>query len=321
MDENKKRCAIGVDFGGTFVKMARVDEQGAIGARASFATTELKGVPGWLDEVERHVEALLADMPRDMEWAGIGVGVPGFVDYAKGFVHDLTNVPGWTAVPLAELLTKRFGKIARVDNDVNAMAVGECTYGAGQAYQHAVFLTLGTGVGGGLLINNNLYRGAYSMAGEIGHVSIDMHGVAAPTGRGGVEQYVGNKRIVERALQAIDGGRKSAILERAGGQRAAVSPKIICEAAEAGDELAREIFDFVADCLATMMASVSYLLQPQAFIIGGGVSAAGPVLFDPLRKHLNARLSPYFAERLVIKRAQLGNDAGVIGSATLTFLE
>ncbi len=321
MDENKKRCAIGVDFGGTFVKMARVDEQGAIGARASFATTELKGVPGWLDEVERHVEALLADMPRDMEWAGIGVGVPGFVDYAKGFVHDLTNVPGWTAVPLAELLTKRFGKIARVDNDVNAMAVGECTYGAGQAYQHAVFLTLGTGVGGGLLINNNLYRGAYSMAGEIGHVSIDLHGVAAPTGRGGVEQYVGNKRIVERALQAIDGGRKSAILERAGGQRAAVSPKIICEAAEAGDELAREIFDFVADCLATMMASVSYLLQPQAFIIGGGVSAAGPVLFDPLRKHLNARLSPYFAERLVIKRAQLGNDAGVIGSATLTFLE
>ena len=321
MDENKKRCAIGVDFGGTFVKMARVDEQGAIGARASFATTELKGVPGWLDEVERHVEALLADMPRDMEWAGIGVGVPGFVDYAKGYVHDLTNVPGWTAVPLAELLAKRFGKTARVDNDVNAMAVGECTYGAGQAYQHAVFLTLGTGVGGGLLINNNLYRGAYSMAGEIGHVSIDMNGVVAPTGRGGVEQYVGNRRIVERALQAIDGGRKSSIMELAKGDRGAVSPKIICEAAEAGDELAREIFDFVADCLATMMASVSYLLQPQAFIIGGGVSAAGPVLFDPLRKHLNARLSPYFAERLVIKRAQLGNDAGVIGSATLTFLE
>ena len=109
MDENKKRCAIGVDFGGTFVKMARVDERGAIGARASFSTAGLKGVPGWLDEVERHVGALLADMPRDVEWAGIGVGVPGFVDYAKGFVHDLTNVPGWTAVPLAELLAKRFG--------------------------------------------------------------------------------------------------------------------------------------------------------------------------------------------------------------------
>ena len=321
MNENKKRCAIGVDFGGTFVKMARVDERGQIGARASFATTDLDGVPAWLDEVDRHVQALLSDMPADVEWTGIGVGVPGFVDYAKGFVHNLTNVPGWTAVPLAELLTKRFGKIARVDNDVNAMAVGECVYGAGQAYQHAVFITLGTGVGGGLLLNNNLYRGAYSMAGEIGHVSIDRNGVVSPTGRGGVEQYVGNKRIVEKALKELDAGRKSTILALAGGNREAVTPKIICEAAEAGDALAKEIFDYVADCLATMMASVSYLIQPQAFIIGGGVSAAGPVLFDPLRKHLNERLSPYFSEHLVIKRAQLGNDAGVIGSATLTFLE
>lgn len=321
MNENNRRCAIGVDFGGTFVKMARVDERGEIGARASFATTGLDGVAGWLDEVERHAEALLADMPVDMDWIGIGVGVPGFVDYAKGFVHDLVNVPGWTAVPLAEMLSKRFAKPARVDNDVNAMAAGECIYGAGQAYQHAVFLTLGTGVGGGLLINNNLYRGAYSMAGEIGHVSIDMHGIVSATGRGGVEQYVGNKRIVERALKEIDAGRASSILDLAGGKREAVSPKVICEAAEAGDELAREIFDFVADCLATMMASVAYLIQPQAFIIGGGVSAAGPVLFEPLRRHLNERLSPYFSERIVIKRAQLGNDAGVIGAATLTFLE
>lgn len=321
MDENKKRCAIGVDFGGTFVKLARVDERGKIGARASFATAGLKGVPGWIDEVERQAHALLKDLPADTEWAGVGVGVPGFVDYAKGFVHNLTNVPGWTAVPLAELMAQRFGKPVRVDNDVNAMAVGECTYGAGQAYQHAVFLTLGTGVGGGLLLNKTLYRGAYSLAGEIGHVSIDMNGVASPMGKGGVEQYVGNRRIVERALKALDAGRPSTILERAGGKRDAVTPKVICEAAEAGDELAREIFDFVADCLATMMASVAYLLQPQAFIVGGGVAAAGPVLFDPLRKHLNERLTPYFAERVVIKRAELGNDAGVIGAATLTFLE
>ena len=145
MKENRKRCALGVDFGGTFVKMARVDDHGVIGARASFATTGLKGVAGWLDEVERHAHELLADVPADTEWAGIGVGVPGFVDYAKGFVYDLANVPGWTEVPLAEKLMARFGKPARVDNDVNAMAIGECTYGAGQAYQHAVFITLGTG--------------------------------------------------------------------------------------------------------------------------------------------------------------------------------
>lgn len=321
MNENKQRCAIGVDFGGTFVKLARVDEHGVIGARASFATAGLAGVAGWLDAVARHVDTLLADMPADVEWRGIGVGVPGFVDYARGFVHNLTNVPGWSAVPLAEMLAQRFGQTARVDNDVNAMAVGECTYGAGQAYQHAVFITLGTGVGGGLLINKALYRGAYSLAGEIGHVSIDRNGIVSPTGRGGVEQYVGNQRIVERAWQALDAGRASRILEFAGGRREDITPKAISAAAAAGDELAGEIFDFVADSLATMMASVAYVLQPQAFIIGGGIAAAGPVLFDPLRRHLNERLSPFFAERLVIKRAELGNDAGVIGAATLTFLE
>lgn len=321
MNENPNRCAIGVDFGGTSVKLARVDERGHIAARAAFATGTVGGVEGWLAAVERHVQELLQGLPADAEWTGIGVGVPGFVDYARGYIYNLTNVPGWTAVPLADLLRQRFGKPVRVDNDVNAMAVGECTYGAGQAYQHAVFITLGTGVGGGLLLNKTLYRGAYSMAGEIGHISIDMNGIPSPMGRGGVEQYVGNRRLVERALREMAAGRPSQILELAGGRREAVTPEIICRAAESGDELAREIFDFAADCLAAMMASVTYLLQPQAFIIGGGMSAAGAILFDPLRRHLNERLNPYFAEKLVIKRAQLGNDAGVIGAATLTFLE
>lgn len=321
MSENSQRCAIGIDFGGTFVKLARVDEHGRIGERASFATTNLNGVEEWLDEVERHVEALAAGMPPDAEWTGVGVGVPGFVDYAKGFVYNLTNVPGWVDVPLAERLQQRFGKTAKVDNDVNAMAVGECTFGAGQAYQHAVFVTLGTGVGGGLLLDNKLYRGAYSMAGEIGHVSIDRNGVESPMGRGGVEQYIGNARITAYALKQLEGGRASSIMELAGGDAKAVTPKVIAEAAAAGDAVACEVFEYVADCLATLLASVSYLLQPQAFIIGGGVSAAGAVLFDPLRRHLAERLHPQFLRRLVIKTAELGNDAGMIGAATLTFFE
>ena len=317
MGTKPQRFAIGIDFGGTAVKMARVDEHGVIGARASFPTAGLASVEAWLDEVEHHLANLQKDAPAEWEYAGIGVGVPGLVDHSQGFIYNLTNVPGWQAVPLAEKLTARFQLPAWVDNDVNAMALGECTYGAGQGFHHAVFLTLGTGVGGGLLLNHKLYRGAYSMAGEIGHISIDLNGPAAPMGRGGVEQYVGNRQIVERTLRELDAGRTSSILEHAGGQRDTITPKVIAEAAAAGDELALDIFDFVADCLATMMASVAYLLQPQAFIIGGGVSAAGPILFDPLRRHLNARLSAHFAERLEIKRAELGNDAGVIGAATL----
>ena len=309
--------AIGIDFGGTSVNLARVLPDGAIAARASFATAGLDGVDGWLAAVADTLSTLCPGGLADPDFAAVGVGVPGFVDFDRGFVHDLTNVPGWTAVPLADRLSALLHRPAVVENDVNAMTAGECAAGAGRTYRHAIFLTLGTGVGGGVLINGSLYRGAHSMAGEIGHVSIDMNGIASPMGRGGVEQYVGNRRLVERALAAIDAGRASSILSLANGDRAAVTPKTISQAAAAGDALALEIFDFAADCLATMMASCAYLLQPEAFIVGGGVSAAGPILFDPLRKHLSERLTPHFYDRLKIVPAALGNDAGMIGCGLL----
>jgi glucokinase len=313
------RYAIGIDFGGTFVKLARVSADGAIEARASFATPGLDGVSGWLDAVAAQIDVLRASAAPGAEWAGVGVGVPGFVDYAKGFVHNLTNVPGWTAVPLADLLRSRFGVPAIVENDVNAMAAGECAYGAGRGLRDAVFVTLGTGVGGGILLNGSIYRGAFSMAGELGHVSIDKDGIVSPMGKGGVEQYVGNRRIVEYALSCMDAGQDGAAILRIAGGADNVTPKAISQAAAEGDPLAIHVFDHVADCLSTMMASVAYVLQPAAFIVGGGVSAAGPVLFGPLRSHLAERLSPYFLEHLEIRPAALGNDAGVIGCAALAF--
>ena len=255
------------------------------------------------------------------ELAGIGVGAPGFVDYERGFIHDLANIPGWAGVPLALHMEKRFNAHVRVDNDVNAMALGECTFGAGRAYQHAVFVTLGTGVGGGLLINNQLYRGAYSMAGEIGHLSIDMNGPPSPQGRGGVEQYVGNRRMIERAAQWLNQGKPSLIRDWVQDDWSAITPEVIGRAANQGDPLALDLYDFVANCLAATFASVTYLLQPQAFIVGGGVAESGNILFEPLRKHLHERLSPFFAKRLEVKTAELGNDAGVVGAATLVMME
>jgi glucokinase len=321
-DANSIRHAIGVDFGGTFIKMALVNERGEVKARARIPTKDAANPDAWLDAVGRGVESLREKMtPGSEALAGMGVGVPGFVDFERGFIYDLANVPGWTNVHLAPRLEKRFGLHVRVDNDVNAMALGECTYGAGRAYQHAVFVTLGTGVGGGIVINNQLFRGAHSMAGELGHISIRMDGVKSPQGRGGLEQYIGNRRIVERAVQALQQGRASVLQDLAGGELTAITPETIARAAQQGDALALEIFDFVADCLAAAFASVTYLIQPQAFIIGGGVAQSGAILFDPLRRHLAERLSPVFAERIVIKPAELGNDAGVIGAATLAMME
>ena len=315
------RYAVGVDFGGTSVKLGLVNDHGEIKARKKIVTSTLPNREAWMDAVAATVNEFKSKIPAGEKLSGVGVGVPGFVDFERGFIYDLTNVPGWKAVHLGEALSERLGCRVRVDNDVNAMAIGECTFGAGRTYQNAVFVTLGTGVGGGILINNQLYRGAFSMAGEIGHMTIDMNGVKSPQGKGGLEQYIGNKRLAERAVRAMEKGRKSKLDELCKGDRSIISPELIGIAARAGDELSQEIFDFLGDCLAAAFASVTYLIQPQAFIVGGGISENGPTLFDPLRKHLDERLSPFFAERVEIKIAELGNDAGVIGCATLAMLE
>jgi glucokinase len=239
------------------------------------------------------------------------------VDFKRGYIHNLTNVPGWTGVHLSKILRKRFGLRAFVDNDVNVMALGETVFGAGRTYKNAVFVTLGTGVGGGIVINREIYRGAFSMAGELGHVSIARDGIQSPEGRGCLEQYVGNRKLVQRAVKELRKGRVSRIRELVDDRLDDVTPREIAQAATEGDALGIEIFEFMADCLATAFASVTYLLQPEVFIIGGGVAQSGKVLFEPLELKLKERLSPFFAERIEVRRAKLANDAGVIGGAAL----
>lgn len=316
MKSDKQRLAVGIDFGGTGVKMGLVAENGTICDRFDFPTAATRGQEAWLAQV---AAGLARFRRRGRRPVGIGVGVPGFTDFKRGFIHNLTNVPGWRSVYLARRLRRHFGLPAWVENDVNAMAIGECAYGAGRGYRQAVFATLGTGVGGGVVIDGQLYRGAHSMAGEIGHMVIRMDGHKTPEGQGGLETYVGNRQIVGYAVRALRGGRRSLIRILAGGQLAEITPRTIAQAAARRDPLACEIFEFVADCLAAAFASITYLLQPEVIIVGGGVAGSGRVLFAPLRRQLRARLSPYFAKRIRVIPAQLGDRAGMVGCAALVF--
>lgn len=323
MVSNKTRYAVGIDFGGTFIKMGLVNDEGQVLARRKLPTGTWSERSDWMDAMAAAAREL-ADEGVDgqpVKLDGVGIGVPGFVDFERGHIYDLANVPGWTQVPMAEEMEQRLNVHVRVDNDVNVMATGECTFGAGRTYQHAVFLTIGTGVGGALLLHNQIYRGAHHMAGEIGHMSVDLHGIVSPTGRGGLEQYIGNRRIVERAIGYLEEGQASILDELCGGDRSTIDPYMIKQASVKGDAVSIRVFDEVAEYLASALASVAYLLQPQAFIIGGGVGQDGDVLYASLDKHLKERLSPYFYEHLEIKRAALGNEAGVIGGATLVLME
>lgn len=159
------------------------------------------------------------------------------------------------------------------------------------------------------------------MAGEIGHMTVDLNGVESPTGFGGLEQYVGNRRIVERAIRYLDAGKESILDEVCQGDRSKLDPLMIEKAAEQGDLVSITVYDEVADFLAAGLASISYILQPQAFIIGGGVGQSGVILYEPLHRHLKSRLHPTFFDRVKITKASLGNNAGVIGGATLVLLE
>ncbi len=317
--ENGAPLAAGIDFGGTSIKMALVDRNGGIRSRKTIPTRNLADRRAGLDAMAGGIEELksAAGLTPADPIAGVGIGVPGFVDFERGHIHVLVNVPGWDDVPLRALMEERLSLAVRVDNDVNVMALGECTYGAGKNFEHALFVTLGTGVGGALLLDGRIYRGAHSMAGEIGHMSIDMNGVDSPMGRGGLEQYIGNRRIIERAQTLMKGEPSSVLHTWCEGDPGRVTPQMIQKAAEEDDRVGLDVYDFVAECLSTAFASTAYLIQPQAIIIGGGIGLSGRVLFDPLRRHLEERLHRDFFSRLEITPAILGNDAGVIGGASL----
>ncbi len=302
------RHAIGIDFGGTSIKSALVGE-GTILARGSLIDTQLyHGPEAILEAVTAVIEELRQVEPGV---SAVGIGLPGLVDSAEGIVHELTNVPGWHDVGLRSLMSERTGLHVIIENDANAMAYGEWKYGAARDGRHIVCVTLGTGVGGALILDGRLYRGAQLGAGEIGHMSIDYRGRHGPYGNaGGLEEYVGNQQIAQRAVERY----------RAAGQAKSVqecSPMDLERAARAGDAVALELWADLGAELGIALASVVWILNPDTIVIGGGVAKAGELIFDPVRRTIAERTQKVIHEKLRVVPAQLGNDAGIIGNAVL----
>ena len=233
------------------------------------------------------------------------------MDSRRGVVHHLTNVPGWVNLPLRDLLALHTGLPTVIENDANAMTYAEWKFGAGRERANVVCVTLGTGVGGGLILEGTLFRGAQLGAGELGHMSIDYRGVPGAYGNfGGLEEYVGNGQIAARAAAAYAVvGETRTILE--------CTPLLLAEAALRGDAVAAAVWEETGVMLGAALANVVWLLNPDAIILGGGVALAGELLFAPLRQTLRERVSPVFFEHLHIVPAELGSDAGLIGAGAL----
>ncbi|RFC48643.1 MAG: glucokinase [Verrucomicrobia bacterium] len=304
--------AIGLDFGGTSIKIGVC--QGPIVVKRSepIATIDHDSVEALIEAMVREISHLRAEHPAI---CAVGAGVPGFVNFADGFIHQLTNVPGWQEIPFRDILEAKIGLPVSVENDANAMAYAEWRHGAARGMQHAVCVTLGTGVGGGLILNGELFRGATYGAGEIGQMSIDGCGTRGNYGNfGALEKYVGNQQIEEHALK---------LYARAGKLRqpGECTPQRLAEAAKQMDPIALQVWNDVADWLGTALSSIVWLLNPDAVVVGGGVSQAGDLLFGPLSRRMQSTLNPVFWERLRLLPARFGNEAGIIGCAALALQE
>lgn len=307
MSETAK-TSIGIDFGGTSVKLGVCCGADLLVTDDPIPTANFAGPAALIGEMAVRVEKLQKQFPAI---CAIGVGVPGLVDFERGFVHELTNVPGWKHVPLKAILSEKTGLPVLVENDANAMTYAEFRYGAAAGLQNVIGLTMGTGIGGGVVLNGRMHRGSSCAAGEIGQMSIHFDGKPGHYGNlGALEKYTGNHQIAEHAVQRYaEAGIEKDIAD--------CTPKMIAIAAQSGDDIARQIWGEVADWLGTALASIAWLLNPDAFVIGGGVAQAGDLIFDPLKRKVQSMLSTVVWEKLQILPARFSNEAGIIGNAAL----
>ncbi len=312
LSENNSPTALGIDFGGTTVKFGIVVGSEVIDSAPAIATDDYTEPAPLIDAIVRVVEDLRQRHPGI---TAIGAGVPGFVDFRTGTIHNLTNVRGWSNIALRDILHQRINLPVTVENDANCMAYAEWKQGAGKGKDHLVCITMGTGVGGGIITHGHMLRGAASVAGELGQTSIDYQGRKGAYGNlGALEDYIGNNEIAAdaRDYYATKGMNRSI---------SDCTPAALSASASEGDETAVEIWGNIARKLATTAVNACWLLNPEAIVIGGGVAKAGDLLFEPLKKAINEQLSPAFSDHLEVIPAMFSNDAGIIGAAALALDE
>ena len=306
------KSAIGIDFGGTTVKAAVVADGTIVTRVKPLRTQDFAGHDPLLAAIRDAVDELRRQHP---EVSAVGAGLPGMVDSINGRVYQLSNVPGWEDVALTALLEEWTGLPAVLDNDANAMAYAEWLFGAGHEGVNVVCVTLGTGVGGGLILDRKLYRGSRLGAGEIGQMTIDPNGVPGQYGNfGALEKYVGNLQIAQRAQALYREAGLTKSLEEC-------SPLALELSAKAGDTIAHKVWQEVGFAIGITLCDIVWLLNPDRIVIGGGVGRAGEYVFGPIRRVIEERTMKIFHEGLTIVPAKLGNDAGMIGSAALALDE
>jgi len=299
-----KKFIIAIDLGGTNLKIGLLGLKYRIRHKEVLNTQKFIQKEELISAIIDSVRKILKDNKLTRtDLLGVGLGLPGPIDYKKGIVHFFPNIPGWKEVKLKTILERKLRLPVFMDNDAKLMTLAEYKLGAAKGSRNAVCITLGTGVGGGIIINGNLYRGTSNASGEIGHLPINVKGPRCNCGgRACLETYIGNNRILKEARRML-------------------GPDITLEEltylARKKNRRAQTIWLKVSERLANALVGIVNLLNPDCIVIGGGVAGAGKILFDNIRKIIARQAMDVQARQVKVFKAKLGNNAGLIGAAIL----
>lgn len=307
----------GIDLGGTNIKAALVSEDREVVAKLSRPTDAGKGPQPLMDAMASAVRDMLHEAGHDIgDLLAAGFGAPGPMNWQTGVVFQPPNLPGWRDVPLAAEMQQRLGVPCFVDNDANVAAYGEFWMGAGRGTENMAVLTLGTGVGGGVIVFGKLLRGPDGTAAELGHLVVQRDGRESTSpARGALEAYASVTGMVRTAREGLEAGKESALVSRCGGDWDKLTGAMISEEAKAGDTFARWVFDETATWLGLGIVSIVHYQNPEKVVLCGGMIAAGDMLFDTVRRVVQENTFDVPGKRCQIVPAGLGADSGVLGAA------
>lgn len=309
---------VGIDIGGMSIKVGLVDFDGKIirQCRVKTEKTPSKCIANMVNQINQ----LLSEERLSInDIKGIGIGCPGCVNDEKGIVENLPNVNGWVDIPLVKLLKEKFNVPIKLSNDANVATLGEIKYGCAKNYNSCVMFTLGTGVGGGIVLNGKLYEGERNPATELGHMTLIYNGLPCTCGRKGcIERYVSATALIEQTKEEMLLSRDSKMWDYVDGDIEKVDGKTAFECAKTGDIRAEKVVEQYISYLSESIMNTLNIFRPEAFILGGGVSAQGEYLINRVKEYCKKYSYGYVgAPETAILTASLGNDAGIIGAAAL----
>jgi len=323
MQETKKPelPVLAIDLGGTKIFAAIISDKGQVIAKERYLTLADEGPQSVIGRIFSAIDHLLSQRNLNLsQLDSISIAAAGAIDFKKGLITSSPNLPGWHDIPLRDIVKEKYKVNTFLINDADAAALGEHHFGAGQGVNNLIYLTISTGIGGGIIINGRLYSGASGSAGEIGHMTIDVNGPRCNCGNiGCLEMLASGTAVAKEAVQRIKQGERSSLTEIVGGNIEDITAEKMSIAAQNGDSLASEVILKAATYLGVGLANVVNIFNPEMIIIGGGMAKMGDLLLNPARQVVRERAYQLSAQAVQIVPAQLGDDAGVLGAAVFAF--